>query len=324
MKESEIRPAEIFNKYLELAEKDVKTYFSGCRFNERNCPACGEKGGPEFSKKGFDYCLCPGCGTLFVNPLPEAEAFSRYYTESPSTRFWATDFYKHTEEARRKKIFVPRAKTVREIIEANNPLIRNIVDIGAGYGTFAEEISKEGKFNAHAIEPNRDLLSVLKKKGIPAIPKFLENVEPGELPEGPSCFTSFELAEHLTEPGAFFSNLHRIMKDGDLAVITTLNGQGLDILVLWEKSKSVHPPHHINFFNTTSLARLAENTGFRVVEVTTPGKLDIDILKNSREDVKDRFWKYFVENADEELSERMQSLVRESKLSSHMMIVLRK
>ncbi len=83
-------------------------------------------------------------------------------------------------------------------------------------------------------------------------------------------------------------------------------------------------PHHINFFNTSSIAKLAESTGFKVLEVTTPGKLDIDIMKNSIADINDRFWRFFVENANEELSEKMQQVIRENNLSSHMMIVLQK
>jgi len=324
MKESEIRPQEIFNKYLELAEKDVETYFSNCKYHERKCPACGEEGKFEFKKKGFDYYMCHSCRTLYVNPLPEEDAFIRYYSESPSTKFWATDFYKHTENARREKIYAPRAGMLSEIISKYNKEIKNIIDIGGGYGTFAEELNKDDAYDVYVIEPNKDLGEVLTDKKLNLIPKFLEDVSKADLPDGAKCFTSFELVEHLTNPRKFFETLFGAMDDGDLLVFTTLSGMGLDILVLWNKSKAVHPPHHINFFNPSSIKGFLASIGFEVLEVKTPGKLDIDILCNNKKDIHDRFWGYFIETADEELKNSMQEFIQNNNLSSHMLIVAQK
>lgn len=324
MKEEEIRPEKIFKQYLELAEKDVKEYFSGCRYEKRICPACGKDGKPEFRKKGFEYWLCQNCLTLYVNPLPEKRAFEKYYKEAPSTKFWATDFYKHTEEARREKIVVPRVEKIKNIIEKYNGKIRKIVDIGGGYGTFAEEFEKSKEYESCAIEPNKDLAENIREKNIPVIVKFVEELEKNELPEGDKCFTSFELVEHLHDPKKFFSKIYELMDKEDILVFTTLSAMGLDILVLWEESKSVFPPHHVNFFNTESIKKLLENIGFEVLEVTTPGKLDVDILKNNSEKVKDRFWKYFLKTSKEEKMEKMQSFISENNLSSHMMCIARK
>ena len=72
-------------------------------------------------------------------------------------------------------------------------------------------------------------------------------------------------------------------------------GVGLDIRLLWENSKSVVPPHHLNFFNPSSLKRLAEATGFECLQVSTPGELDIDIIYNNRSLIQDRFWTTLLE-----------------------------
>ncbi len=139
----------------------------------------------------------------------------------------------------------------------------------------------------------------------------MEEVSSEDVPKTGCCYTSFELVEHLTDPR-------------DIFVFTTLSGQGLDILVLWEKSKAVHPPHYINFFNLDSVSTLVEDVGFEVLDTLTPGKLDVDILKNNSSDIRDRFWKYFIENAEEKSQKLMQNFVRENKLSSHMMHVIQK
>ncbi len=61
-----------------------------------------------------------------------------------------------------------------------------------------------------------------------------------------------------------------------------------------------------------------------MLEVTTPGKLDVDIMRNNRQHIKDRFWLAFIEQASDEQMKNMQLALAENGLSSHMMVVCRK
>ena len=96
MKEEEIRPQKLFDEYLRLAKKDSETYFSDVERVVGSCPACSTVSEYAFEKNGFKYEVCPNCQTLFVNPRPVASAFSKFYTESPSSKYWASTFYKET------------------------------------------------------------------------------------------------------------------------------------------------------------------------------------------------------------------------------------
>ena len=107
-------------------------------------------------------------------------------------------------------------------------------------------------------------------------------------------------------------------------IFTTLNGKGFDIQVLWENSKSVYPPHHLNFFNPDSVGILLGKCGFEVLEITTPGRLDVDIVSNDLEHVNDRFIKTFLGSAGEREKDDLQKFLQKNNLSSHMMIVARK
>ena len=109
MKEHEIRPQDIFDEYLRLTAIDTQTYFADAPRTGQPCPACGADGEAAFEKNGFAYAQCPNCLTLFVNPRPVRSAFENYYTDSPSTRYWATTFYRQTEPARREKLWKPKA-----------------------------------------------------------------------------------------------------------------------------------------------------------------------------------------------------------------------
>ena len=68
-------------------------------------------------------------------------------------------------------------------------------------------------------------------------------------PRDKKFFTCFELIEHLHNPSKFIRKVGELMNKGDLFMFTTLSSTGVDIQTLWNNSRSVSPPHHINFFN---------------------------------------------------------------------------
>lgn len=324
--EEEIRPEKIFAEYLELTNKDVVTYFSNVPTSEIICPACGGNGKIWATKSGFSYQQCNDCMSIYVSPRPARDAFDAYYTDSPSTKYWATTFYKVTEAARREKLWKPKAQMVKDIIEKNqlSSKINTVIDIGGGYGVFDEELKKIIDINAIVIEPSLHLAQICRDKGLVVIEKFMEDILPEELPDGRKCFVSFELFEHLYDPEVFLKNVLEGMQKDDLFIFTTLSGMGLDIQILGEHAKAISPPHHLNFLNPKSVSKLLEKVGFNVLEAKTPGKLDIDILKNNTQFIKDNFWQNYFKYASQDEQDEMQLFIAKAGLSSHMMITCKK
>ena len=324
MKEEEIRPKRIFDEYLRLARADTVTYFNNTIKESGTCPACESVGEPVFIKYSFTYETCPNCKTLFVNPRPSAEAFAKYYTESPSSKYWATTFYKETAHARREKLWKPKARLICETLEKYAAANHTLVDIGGGFGLFAEEIRNICGQAPIVIEPGPDLAAACREKSLSVVQKFLEDVDTTDLPAGPKAFVSFELFEHLHDPSKFLRQLNGLMASGDMFIFTTLSGSGVDIQALWEDSKSVTPPHHLNFLNPRSIVLLLTRLGYETLAVTTPGSLDIDILVNNQDAIKDRFWQTFVACATDLEKAAWQQMIASTGWSSHMMVVCRK
>ncbi len=324
MKEEEIRPKKIFEEYLDLCKEDIKNFFVSKQQININCPACNKKGKLAFVKNNFSYEKCLGCKTLYVSPRPPEEEFQNYYLNAQSTQFWATTFYKETEDARRKKIWKPKAKQILKIIDNLQLYKYSLVDIGGGYGTFAEEFKKINKSSTIIIEPNPKLADVCRKKGLYVIQKFFENIKRNDLPKGLKIFVCFELFEHVYNPKEFLSNIKSIMNPKDILILTTLSGLGLDIQVLGKDSMSVSPPHHLNFFNPLSFNLILQKLNFDIVDISTPGKLDIDILQNNKNKIRDVFWRNLIEFSSIKDKRRWQKLISSSNWSSHIMIVARK
>ena len=112
MKEYQVRPKKLFDKYLNLAEQDSNLFFKNAKFKKSSCLACGSKSKYLFTKINFSYCKCTKCDTIYVNPRPAQKYFLKYYNNSNSSKFWATDFYKKTLKSRKLKIWKPKSKLV--------------------------------------------------------------------------------------------------------------------------------------------------------------------------------------------------------------------
>jgi SAM-dependent methyltransferase len=326
MKEEDIRKRDIFNRYLELAKADSDKFFADkSSFIHFNCFACGgDDLRVEFNRYGFDYVSCKNCATLFVNPRPSFSSLNDFYAESPATKFWINDFFKPVAEARRKKMFIPRAQYVKESISLGEGSL--VGDIGAGFGIFLEELKKiDSQVKLVAIEPSTEQAGICKDKGLKVECCALEEIKGYE--SSFDLLTAFELLEHVFDPRKFLDSVRKLLKPKGNLLITTLNGQGFDIQALWSKSKSMHPPHHLNFFNPQSVSSLLTDLGFEVVEIVTPGKLDWDILEGMIEDegvVVDRFWHLLNKNCDSQGKQDFQTWISKNKLSSHMRIIAKK
>lgn len=324
MKESEIRNQDVLDQYLAMVEADVKKFFDPSQFETISCPACGKSTfHEEFRKSGFSYVTCNHCGTLYANPRPTQSQLDVFYSRSDSTRFWVEDFFMPFAEARREKIFKPRAREFADAFPEFRK--KRIGDIGAGFGLFLEELKKLWpEAELCAIEPSVEMTKICTNKGLTVVPKMFEDLDIAE--ERFDFLCSFELFEHLHEPYVFLKKAHQVLNPGGKFLMTTLNGRGFDIQLLWEKHKNVNPPHHLNFINPKSISILLERCGFEVESLTTPGRLDFDIVEKmiQNESIDLGRWWTTVYEADDEAKSSLQKWISENCFSSHIRVVARR
>jgi hypothetical protein len=172
------------------------------------------------------------------------------------------------------------------------------------------------------IEPNIEATTNLFDMQV--IQKSLEDVRIDEVPSVGKIFTCFELFEHVHNPRIFLNHISKLMAKGDILILSTLNSQGLDIRILWDKSPSVNPPFHINFFNLKSMRALGEAVNLKTLKSYTPGKLDLDILWNNKEHINNFFIRFFLRLIGIKGRQLVQLILRYTKQSSHMWIVYTK
>ena len=328
MKEENIRPNHLMREEAKLRAEDIQQLLTRRKeFIEISCPACESiYYQVVFEKDGFTFVTCTECETIFIRSRPTFEMLSEFYATSKSIKYWNDKIFPASEDSRRSQIFAPRAKRVVELCKKHNTATEVLLDVGAGFGTFCEEINKLAVFSkVIAVEPSHDLAETCRRKSLDVIEKPIEEVDLDRA----SVITNFELIEHLYQPKDFLLACGKALRRNGLLIITTPNIKGFDLLVLGKLSDNIGGPNHLNYFHPKSLSILLQRCGFEVLEVMTPGKLDAEIVRkkilNGELDVSGRhFLKHVLIDQWETTSEAFQRFLADNGLSSHLWMVARK
>ena len=326
MKESDIRPQNLMQRYVELSAQDAEKCFRGER-RDLPCVACDSMNvKEEFTKNGFAYALCRECGTLYQTPRPPIEQFEAFYRDSESSRYWADVFFPAVAESRREKIFKPRVEHIAKICKDVGIEVKRLIDVGAGYGIFLDEWRvKNSKTELIAVEPSSALATECRNKDLNVIELTAEDVEGYD--DYADLVVCFEVLEHVDDPLNFVTALKKMVRPGGYLFVSTLSIDGFDLKTLWDKSSQISPPHHINFHSIKGFELLFNRASLDEIKITTPGKLDVDIVKNFINNNQaaiqnNRFLQTLLN--DTHISENFQHFLSENRLSSHAWVLGRK
>jgi 2-polyprenyl-3-methyl-5-hydroxy-6-metoxy-1,4-benzoquinol methylase len=327
--EKDIRPEKLVKIAKIFVEKDRRILLKNKKkYVFVTCQACFSKNEKYyFKKKGFSYSLCKKCLTYFMNPRPTVEILSNFYKNSSNYKFWNKFIFPLSEKIRQKKIFMPRVNECIKFCRKYNLNNPKILDVGAGFGTFCYLLKKSGYFSKIlAIEPSYEGYLRCKKKKIEVINDVVENIQ-FKKKDKFQIITNFEVIEHLFSPKNFLRNIREFLAPRGLVIFTCPNGQGFDIEFLGKKSNTIDH-EHLNYFNTNSIKILLKKSGYRVLEVLTPGKLDINIIegyvRNKEIVIKDKFYQKIFNKKNIKLKNNFQDFISSNNLSSSMFVVAQK
>lgn len=294
-----------------------------------SCPACAASDASlRFEKYGFTYVQCLLCKTIYMNPRPSPQIMEDYYRHSENYAYWAQHIFPASEKVRREKIHWPWLHRVLEYCTRYNIPTRTLVEVGPGVGIFAGLAMESGRFEqVITIEPTPEMADACRRRGILVINKRIEDLLDNELSKA-DIVVSFEVIEHLFAPRQFLTQCLKLLAPGGLLVVSCPNGLGFDIAMLGAQALAVDP-EHVNFFNPNSLTLLVEACGFDVLEVSTPGRLDAEFVRDAvlqgRFDISyDPFLQRVLVDEWDRLGWPFQQFLAQHGLSSHMWLAARK
>ncbi|MFZ2905936.1 MAG: class I SAM-dependent methyltransferase [Cyclobacteriaceae bacterium] len=132
----------------------------------------------------------------------------------------------------------------------------NVLEVGCGEGRGVETLMKKSA-QFTAVDKIEEALAVLRQKHPEG--KFISmNIPPlGGLPDDTyDCVVSFQVIEHIQNDGLYLKEIHRVLKPGGIALITTPN----------RKMSLSRNPWHIREYLAHELKALASGI-FQAVEM---------------------------------------------------------
>lgn len=328
--ESEIRPVDLLSGQDKAIQEDIDFLIRHeDEFIQVNCPSCQANNSEhKYEKSGFKYEECIDCGTVYMNPRANATVLGAFYAQSANYKYWNDFIFPASETIRRNRIFVPRVDKIIDFCKKYSSGLDSILEVGAGFGTFCEEMQSRSIFKRIvAIEPTPSLAETCRLKNIETIEKPIEEILLTES-EKFDVVVNFEVIEHLFSPKEFIEKCGTLLKKNGLFVVTCPNGKGFDIQTLGTVSKTIDH-EHVNYFNPDSLSQLLKSNGFEILESITPGILDAELVRNAVLEKKfslekNDFLQTILIDKWEELGANFQEFISQNKLSSNMWIVARK
>ena len=110
--------------------------------------------------------------------------------------------------------------------------------------------------------------------------------------------------------------------------MTCPNYGGIEPMALGKNSGCVDH-EHLNYFNISSFRILANRAGFKDIEISTPGSLDLDLMSNAFKEKKTNkrvlgeFLSSIILKNEKKSHSVFQKFISEYKLSSSMLIIAR-
>ena len=198
---------------------------------------------------------CNLCGMLYANPVLRQEDLAEAYKEAS---------FDSGVESRLAAV------TYRALLEPHLnalPSRTSALDIGAGDGTFVEELLALGFTNVVGVEPSEAPIEAAK----PAIRGYLkcgvfaaDQFTAGSL----DLITCFQVIEHVWDPVKITSDALALLKPGGLLFIVAHDRRAFSARVMGTKSP-IFDIEHLQLFDKPTGAALLRNAGFDSIKVSS-------------------------------------------------------
>jgi SAM-dependent methyltransferase len=208
----------------------------------------------------FHLVRCRQCGLLYLNPRPTPEEITYYYPQEyepynvtpedePS---WITRL-DHSYGYWRRARLVSKA----------HPQGGRILDVGCATGNFLHMMTRFGSWELHGLDISEAGTAYARERyGINA---FTGELADASYPDSYfDVVTMWDVMEHVHDPTATLTEVHRILKAGGLLLIRVPNVDTWDARLFGPFWVGYDAPRHLYIFSPQTLGKFLDNTGFRM------------------------------------------------------------
>lgn len=230
------------------------------------------------SVNDFDVIECETCGFKHIIPIPSYKELKKVYQEEYYTKDKPFYLERHKEDLDWwKLVYSLRFEAFEQRLPEG---CRSILDIGSGPGYFLLQGKNRG-WKTLGVEPSAQAAAYSRKMGLEIIEGFFSEQVAASLGFFDVVHMS-EVLEHVPDPQSLIRLVRGQLTADGLVYIVVPNDynpfQHVLRKVCGYRPWWVAPPHHINYFNFNSLARLLSNNGFEVISCESTFPIDMFLL----------------------------------------------
>ncbi len=278
---------------------------------QKNCPLCGCKTSRFFFNKwNVDYLCCDECDSIYA--VCDENVVEAYLSHKDLLDFRLSSDYQNQITESRRSVWADYLEWVE--VRAYRFLGRNkrltIFDVGnrfCGLSDLTRESELCGRYIAVDSAFMHGHNDMIKSEEADLV--FYNDVIKSEI-----------------NPSERIRSIRGYLKEDGLLFLGARAGSGFDIITLKENNTKIYPYEHVLLPSVKGITALLNNNGFEVLEITTPGVMDVKYVMDDLDKLGDReeFVRYLLKEKNETILQEFQRFLQKSCMSSFIRVIARK
>lgn len=259
---------------------------------------------------GLEYCRCASSGSLFLREVAEAQRWAALLAEVSRHRHSPDAFHSDLTNVRLQNVYVPKLEWMQSTLRLQGLASPRLLEVATPPSEFSALLGTGHTF-AEVVTISESELTAARDDG----------------PDTAQAAVVLESFDRAADPVALMQAIATRLVSGGLIFVTAQVASGFDIEVLGLRDQYLYPPDRTNCLSLGALEQLLRRAGFTIVELSTPGVLDVEIvLAHARHDPTipvSRFERRLLA-ADAETRRQFQVFLQQARMSSFARVVGRK
>jgi len=221
-------------------------------------------------RENADIVICKECGHIQMFPLLSPEEEEEEYDNDKSLRFGKLKITDGSDFATMRIKFSEWTKEHADVYFDTLQKFKNVLDFGAGYGFFMEELNNrpDRHFTIEGIEISKFRLDNFVG-GIVHNVNIMTDEIPSDIRHKYDCIICLHLLEHISKPILFLERIKLLLKKGGCVIVEVPNINCFlgeispaykDFMYLYE---------HCSYFSASTLRFAFEKAGYIVESIKT-------------------------------------------------------